>query len=378
MTNPAPTHTPWRLLILTPSVRLLGARQSLLSLAQNLPAHITPHVVCSGSGGLTDALAEAGIAHTIIPHYPWRKLSGRLFSTFFQLPKLRALVREFQPAIIHCNEYHSTCQGIRAATVTGVPVTTHVRNALTQRHITNYELGKTRGVIVVSESIKPLFKEQGFEGLVHVIYNGIEVQQFRAAQLHPTLRQEAGWQDSDLVVGLLGLVSPRKAQLVLAEAVARANAEGASVRLLIAGDAFKSSLEYGEALKSRLAKPDLAKAHRWVPFQDDVLQLYGSMNLNALISTEEGFGRTIIEAGALGIPSVGTNVGGIPEIILPGKTGFLIPEGDVAALAKVLVQASKNRDELKRLGSAARERVFAEFDLKATVDNLVRVWEGLI
>lgn len=374
------SNQPWRILLLTPSVRLLGARQSLLSIVKNFPSHILPHVVCSGSGDLTKALQDAQIPHSVIPHFPWRKFSGRLRSTFQQLPALRSLVREFKPSIIHCNEYHCTPQALRAASAAGfsVPVTVHMRNAPTQRHIQNYELRNATSIIAVSESIKPLFREQGLESRVQVIHNGIEVEQFLEAKPDPSLRQTLGWGSDVLVVGLLGLVSPRKAQLVLAEAVALANARGAQVRLLLAGDAFKSSLEYGEQLRARLAQPDLSTVSQWTPFQKEILPLYGSMDLNALISTEEGFGRTIIEAGALGIPSVGSRIGGIPEIILPNETGFLIDEGDVQALAQLLLQASNDREHLKLLGQNARERVVREFTLTATVEKLVRHWEALL
>ncbi|MGF1573528.1 MAG: glycosyltransferase family 4 protein [Sumerlaeia bacterium] len=374
------TAEPWRLLLLTPSIRLLGARQSLLSLVQNLPSHISPHVVCSGGGALAVALREAQIPVSIIPHYPWRKFTGRLNAAIWQLPALRAVVRQFKPHVIHCNEYHSTPQGIRAAKATQphALVTTHLRNAPSQRHIRNYEVGKAEAIITVSESIRPLLRQQNLEHLVRVVHNGIDLEKFLTATPTSELRNNLGWPQTDFVVGLLGLVSPRKAQLVLAEAVALARKQGAPVRLLLAGDAFKSSLEYGDALRVRLAQPDLAGAVHWVPFQKDILSLYGSMNVNALISTEEGFGRTIIEAGALGIPSVGSRIGGIPEIILPEKTGFLIDEGNSQALAEILIHASRQPEVIQQLGQAARRRVISEFSLIATIQKLVAIWEELI
>lgn len=121
-------------------------------------------------------------------------------------------------------------------------------------------------------------------------------------------------------MGLLGLVSERKNQLVAAEAVALTAARGADVRLLLAGDSFKDSTDYGERLRERLAADDLRDRAVWLPFQKDAAALYRSMDINLLISGEEGFGRTIIEAGAAGRPSIGARIGGIPEIIEEGRT----------------------------------------------------------
>jgi glycosyltransferase involved in cell wall biosynthesis len=175
-------------------------------------------------------------------------------------------------------------------------------------------------------------------------------------------------------VGLLGLISPRKHQLVAAEAVAIARRRGAPVRLLLAGDPFKTTVAYGEALRERLKAGDLADAVRWLPFQRDVLPLYGAMDVNLLISAEEGFGRTIIEAGAIGVPSVGSRIGGIPELIEEGETGWLVDDGSAEQLADVLVRAHEDREGLRRMGEAAERHVWSTFSIEAHVGHMVSVW----
>jgi glycosyltransferase involved in cell wall biosynthesis len=382
-----PEIAPRNVLFLTPSVRLLGARQSLLALVSHLPSHYFPHIIASGTGPFTQTLSEQGVPFTVIPHFPWRKLTGRAQAHLFQLPALRRAGRAFSPTIIHCNEFHSAPQGIwlgralRSPThPNGLPVTVHLRNAITTRQIQNYLLPRAAGLVAVSQSIRTCFEPLGLAGELRVIYNGIELSSIpgKSTATSSSLRTEIGWSPEDFVVALLGLVSPRKAQLVLAEAVARANARGGRIKLLLAGDAFESSLEYGAALRERLAQPDLAPHAHSLPFQKNVEPLYRAMDLNALISTEEGFGRTIIEAGAYAIPSVGSRIGGIPEIIVEGETGWLINEGDVATLTEVLLAASADRAELHRRGAAARERVQREFTLQGTVDRLVEYWEELL
>ena len=381
-----PEIAPRSVLFLTPSVRLLGARQSLLALVSHLPSHYFPHIIASGTGPFTETLSERGVPFTVIPHFPWRKFTGRVQAHLFQLPALRRAGRALSPTIIHCNEFHSAPQGLwlgralrDSRNPAGVPVTVHLRNALTTRQIRNYLLPRAAGLVAVSESIRTCFEPLGMGNQLRVIYNGIELS---FGTTEPTaassLRGELGWSPEDFVVGLLGLVSPRKAQLVLAEAVARANARGGRIKLLLAGDAFESSLEYGAALRERLAQPDLAPHAHWLPFQKNVEPVYRAMDLNALISTEEGFGRTIIEAGAYGIPSVGSRIGGIPEIIVEGETGWLVNESDVAAVTEVLLSASADRAELHRRGAAARGRVQREFTLQGTVDRLVEYWEELL
>ncbi|MBI1290808.1 glycosyltransferase, partial [bacterium] len=179
-------------------------------------------------------------------------------------------------------------------------------------------------------------------------------------------------------VGIFGLVSERKAQLVAAEAVASVVKRGIPVKLLIAGDAFGSSVPYGDKLRARIAEPDLAGHVEWLPFQSDVASLYRRIDLNLLISTEEGFGRTIIEAAALGVPSVGTRTGGIPELILDGRTGWLVNQGDVDGLAKAIEAAAMDRAERIHRGEAARLRTQQHFTIQAHVENMMAVWNEVI
>jgi len=360
-----------KILFLTPSVRLLGARQSLLALVGELPRHgVEPLVVCPGAGELAQELSARGIPVEFAPQGAWRKLGGRAIAVFRQLPALRRTVARFRPDLVHGNEFHVTPHGARL----GVPMTTHVRLSITPRQIRNYDLGRARRIVAVSRACADLFAGSGLENRVRVVYNGVDVSRFDGAARDRSLRAQFGWSGDDLVVGLLGLVSPRKNQLVAAEAVALAAKRGVPVRLLLAGDAFKGTLDYGERLRARLAQDDLRDRAKWLPFAKDVLPLYGALDANLLISAEEGFGRTVIEAGALGIPSVGARTGGIPELIVEDETGWLVDEGSAADLAARIERMALDRPALARAGAAARARVREHFALDAHVRAMVGVW----
>jgi glycosyltransferase involved in cell wall biosynthesis len=363
-----------RVLLLTPSIRPLGARRSLVELVRHLPPGIEPLVACPAADGIYLELKDLGIATEVVPHGAWRKLGGRLTGWFRQLPALRRLVARFRPAVIHANEFHIVPQAFFGGEKK-VPVCGHVRLGITPRQMANYHLGDCRRIITVSEAVAGLFAGSGLEDRVRVVYNGVDLGRWgeTGGPAHPaTDSLRAGGR---LVVGLFGLISSRKNQLVAAEAVALANARGGNVGILFAGDAFKGSMEYGEALRGRLGQPDLSDCARWLPFQTDPQPLYRGIDVNLLISAEEGFGRTIIEAGALGIPSVGSRIGGIPELIREGETGWIVPEGDAGALAEVLLRLSADRGAVAAAGAAARRRVEEHFTIGAHTRRVVAVWE---
>lgn len=368
-----------RVLFLSPSNRLLGARKSLIDVVTHLPAGIDPMVVCPGDGELARVLVDKGVAVQRVGHYPWRKLIGHLQSRLFQIPALRRIARRFRPAIIHANEYHIVPQARRAAWACGAATVAHLRSGFPPRHAELYEITDCDRAVCVSRALVEMLREGDADApideLCRVVPNGIDVAAFPQRIGERSFISDVPADDDALVVGLFGLIGPRKNQLVAAEAVARANAAGAKVFLVLAGDAFKSAVGYGEELKRRLAQPDLATCARWLPYTADIARLYNAIDINLLVSSDEGFGRTLIEAGAVGLPSIGARIGGIPEVIVDGETGWIVPEGDASALANMLVEAWKNRDAVRRRGEAMRARVLERYTIQATVERLVDVWK---
>jgi glycosyltransferase involved in cell wall biosynthesis len=93
---------------------------------------------------------------------------------------------------------------------------------------------------------------------------------------------------------------------------------------------------------------------------------------------EEAFGLVFIEAGAHGKPTVATEVGGIPDIIINNETGILVPPGDSTTLAMAINKMLENPEWTAQLGKNARERIVAHFSLNKMVDKYVGVYEAMV
>lgn len=89
---------------------------------------------------------------------------------------------------------------------------------------------------------------------------------------------------------------------------------------------------------------------------------------------EEAFGATIAEAMSYARPVIGTRVGGIPEVIRHGETGFLVPRCDSAALAEKILLLLEDRDLRERLGQAGRRLAEEKFDLRKNVNELLQLY----
>jgi len=90
-------------------------------------------------------------------------------------------------------------------------------------------------------------------------------------------------------------------------------------------------------------------------------------------SSTEGISLTLLEAMAVGLPIITTNVGGNPEIVTPGETGYLVPAGDSEALAEQILAHLQDKQNWEQMGRAARASVEQKFQ----IDRMIRDYEQL-
>jgi glycosyltransferase involved in cell wall biosynthesis len=112
--------------------------------------------------------------------------------------------------------------------------------------------------------------------------------------------------------------------------------------------------------------------------RDDVPDLLRSCDVFVLPSLYEGFPLSVLEAMAAGKPVIATAVGGTPEAVSDGETGFLVPPGDPSALAAAIRAVLSDPVLARRLGSAGRERACRTFSAAEMVRHVVRLYEDIL
>ena len=183
-------------------------------------------------------------------------------------------------------------------------------------------------------------------------------------------RARLGLSPDAFVVSSLARLVPHKNIGDLIEAAARVPDPDGQLRVVVAGDG-----------PERAALEDLAAA-RLGPratflgrLPDETIpDVYAAADLFCLPSKLEGFGLVYIEAAYHGVPSIGTRVGGVPDVIVDGETGLLVPVGDVPALAAALARLRDDPALRQRLGAAARTRAYAEFTVEHMTDRYAKVY----
>ena len=127
----------------------------------------------------------------------------------------------------------------------------------------------------------------------------------------------------------------------------------------------------------RIAKElEVKEAVRFLGNRTDVQTLLPHYDGFLLISQWEGFPISILEAMRAGLPVIASRVGGVEEAITEGENGFLVPKGDIAALARKIHYAAKHREEFAAMGQKGRQRFLAQFTTEKMMAQLVKLYEA--
>jgi glycosyltransferase involved in cell wall biosynthesis len=375
---------PRKIALITPSVRLLGARQSLLALAKALDAsRFSPIVVCPRRGDLEEELKRAGVATYIHALPPWRKAKHWL-TIPFHVWRLRRWAQDLDIKLLHTNEPHSLPYAVRAGRRLGIPTLSHVRLSIQERMIRHYDLRRADRIVAVSQAIaEPFCSWPDYDRRVRVIYNGMDVGEWRQAAgdiaaARKQVREHLGLPPDAFLAGQIGLISRRKQQHLLVAAAQRLVARRTDCHFLIVGDPSPNERDYAEQVAAAIEPAGLSRCVTIWPFRRDIAPVFAALDINLLISSDEGFGRVAIEAGALGVPTIGTRIGGIPEVVMDGETGLLVGVSDAEGLAAAIERLAADAELRHRIGEAARRRVERDFTIEVHARRIMELYDEVL
>lgn len=164
----------------------------------------------------------------------------------------------------------------------------------------------------------------------------------------------------DMVVGLVGRISHYKGQHLLIEAVQKLRKKGINVQAFIIGPAFEK--EYAQHLRQMVIDNVLQEQIRFIDFYENPYELMSCFDTVVLTTRKETFGLVLIEAMHAGTAVIGSNAGGVPEIIDDGKTGLLFESWNSDALADTIQKLYEDKELRRRLAVAGQEKAHRNFD----------------
>jgi len=237
----------------------------------------------------------------------------------------------------------------------------------------------TRGVpdriICVSEAVKKnvLEREHMDEDRIVVIRNGVEALPDARVEAAET-RKELGIRGDQLVVGMVANFNRSiKGVSRFLDAVPEIVRAVPSARFLLLGRGKEE-----KSLREKTLALGVEPFVIFAGYRTDIHRYYAVMDVSALTSFSEGLSITLLESMRCGVPVVATRVGGNPEVVVEGVTGYLVPPGDVPAFASQTVRLLLDRNLRKHMGEEARRHVARHFSLRDVASRYLEIYEGFL
>lgn len=305
-----------------------------------------------------------------------RDLDFRVFS------RLRSLMRQAAPRIVHTHLQHADLYGITAAKLARVPVvitSRHNENDFRRRphlRLLNRQLWRmATGGIAISESVRrfAIRVEGAADYKVHTVHYGLVFDPQRIAQRpaqRDEKRREIGLQPDAVVIGMACRLVEQKGVSYALRAFRQIAERFPAAQMVIAGDG---------PLRSRLeteAHPVRERVH-FLGWRDDVAQLMPAFDVFLMPSLWEGFGLAALEAMAQRVPVIASAVSSLPEIVISGETGLLVPARDVHALADALATLLDDRALRQHMGLLAEDRAETHFSAARMIEQTAKVYHLL-
>jgi glycosyltransferase involved in cell wall biosynthesis len=341
----------------------------------------------SAPGPYAEELRASGIEHRPL-RYATRAMSPARDVRAFA--ELYGVFRELRPDIVHTHNPKPGVYGRIAARAARVPVvvnTVHGLYALPEDRFAKravvYGLERVASTCSDAELLQNVEDLSTLRRLriparkLRVLGNGIDLARFDPTRADPSrvevLRKEMGAEPGDVLCGLVGRLVWEKGYREVLEAAARLCERVPNLRFAIIGPSDPDKADAVRA--SDIAAAERLGNVRFLGSREDVDDLYAAMDLFVLASYREGFPRTPMEAAAMGLPVIATDIRGCRQVVDDGRNGLLVPLRNVDALCAAIDHVATRPDVRARMGAAGREKALQDFDQERVIAITLETYE---
>ncbi|MDE1998385.1 MAG: glycosyltransferase family 4 protein [Burkholderiales bacterium] len=319
----------------------------------------------------------SAIAHEAAPHAEVRAMPMKGDLDIGLLGRLRALIRETRPDVVHLHSRRgSDIWGALAGRLEGIPV-------VLSRRVDNPEAPwvvklKYRlydKVITISEGIRQVLLSEGVPAdKLHCVPSAVDTDQYRPDRSHlQWFRKTFQIHPDELTIGMVAQFIQRKGHQTLLDALPDVLSRHPKTKVILFGQG-----PIRDEISQRVQASPQLREHVQLPgFRKDLDKILPCLDVLAHPAFMEGLGVSLLQAAACGVPLVGGRAGGIPEIVQPGLNGELMTPGDVSALAEHLSKLLGSAELRQQYGQAGRQWVESHFSIPAMVQGNLGVYQLL-
>lgn len=369
---------PARVLLVIPTLDQSGAEKQLTLLATGLPRdEFEVRVVALTRGGPYAAdLERNGIPLTV--------LGKRWKFDPFCLRKLSRLVHEWRPDVIHTWLFAANSYGRMVAGGRGQPpVIVSERCVDTwksgwQLQLDRWQIPRTARLVGNSHSVADFYRQQRFPvERIRVVPNGIElpdpVETLSTAERESRRASLCGLPAGAKVMGFVGRLARQKRVLDLIWMLVLLENIRQDVYLLLVGDGPER-----ESLERFARELNVESRVIFLGHRQDIPAILPLLDVFCLASDFEGMSNSVMEAMAVGLPVLASDIPPNRELVVEGETGHLIPVGDRAGYARAALSLLDRPDKAEQMGTAGRQRMATEFSIRKMVEGYAQVYREVL
>ena len=293
------------------------------------------------------------------------------------LPLIKRLIKKFKPDIVH--SHYASSYGLLGAltgfhpfivSVWGSDVYSFPEKSFLHRQIIKFVLSKADVICSTSHTMARQAKLYTSKK-IEVVPFGVDTTIFKPMQV------KSLFSEKDIVIGTVKTLEKKYGieYLIKAFKIVSDKHKNLPLKLLIVGG---GSLEKElKELSKSLGIWDKTKFTGKIPFEE-VPKYHNMLSVSVSVSESESFGVAVVEAMACGKPVVVSNVGGLPEVVEDGKTGFVVPPRNPEETAKAIEKLVLNRKLRIKMGNAGRERVKRLYDWSKCVEKMMNLYKEVL
>ena len=330
-------------------------------------------------GSLMEAAKDSGVPLEVIPQlqraiHPWRDWRC--------LRQLNSTLRRYGPDVVHTHSAKAGMLGRIAATTQDTPVVIHTvhgapfhpyQNWLARncyRWCEKYAADKCHAFVTVSDAMTELLVGSSVapREKFNTVYSGMDVGMFLDAERHRlSTRRKLGYEDQHVVVGKVARLFHLKGHQYVLRAASQIIRQVPTVRFLFVGDGILRS-----TFEREIETAGLKGYFQFVGLvePDRMPALISAMDIVVHASLREGLARVLPQAFLVGRPVVSYDVDGAREVVVPGRTGFLVPPKSIDEMATAIVELATSSEVRTRMAQEGRRLCEHRFDYQSMTKQL--------
>lgn len=290
--------------------------------------------------------------------------------------KLRSVMKRFKADIVNTHSGRDTqLAGMAARSILGrrpcVVRTRHLALPITSKF--SYSVLPDH-VVTVSKFVENYLVEAGIPpGKITTVATGVDFSRYDRSAVHGNLRHELGLAEDTLLIGTVAILRAKKGHAEILDAAPEVLQRFPKAHFVFAGDGPQT-----ENLKARIAAEGLAGRVHLLGLRRDVTNVLAALDVFVLPTHQEALGTAFIEAGAMAVPAVASNVDGVPEVVQDGTTGLLVPAKDGKALIEPLCRLLADAVYRQGMGANAAAFVRRKYAREVMAQGMERLYQRLL